>query len=237
MLHLLYCLYFAALFFPTGLTGQFNNTFEVEDSEFLNDFSNAPDSFNSGTFQDIQTENQSPDDTALLIANDEVDPANSIDLTPMADWDAGDGLVVPGQDVSIDGSDDNSINGWQGTAPASTPLDIADPSSDPSTSSGVLDTGYLMATSPTDYLGGPLKQLNIPLPDVMSIFEAKCPPIRRGDVLVPLCCTGGRVGQSVTECRPYDITNWNCYFHAYQYCCRLFITESQEGVSCLRGFS
>lgn len=237
MWHLLYRIYFTILFASVGLTDEFGNTFEVENSDIFNDASGAPASFNSPIFHAIENESQPLDDTALSFADDQVNSASSVDVAPMADWNVGDGPAVPTQDISIDWSDDDSIHGWDGIAPASTLQNIADPSSDPSTSSGLVDTGFLIATSPTDYLGGPLKHFHIPLPELMSIFKEKCPPIREGEKLIPLCCTGGRKGQTVTDCRPYDITNWNCYLRPYQYCCKLYIAESQEGVSCLKGFA
>lgn len=141
------------------------------------------------------------DDTTSLFANDQIDAASPLDGASMADWNVGDGPIVLSQG-------DDSIDKWNSIGPASTLLDTAaDPLSDPSTSSGLLDTGYLTATKLVDYLGDPLKFFNIPLPDVMSVFREKRPPIREGENLVPLCCTGGRMGQTVTDCRPYDVTN------------------------------
>lgn len=237
MLHLLYRIYFAIFFVSIGLTDSSDNIFEVEDSDFINDAFNAPASFNPRMFQDTKTENQSPDYTALLLANDQVHSASSVDVASTAGWIVEDGSAGSTQDISTEWSGDDSMDGMDGIAPASPLLDMAISPSDPWTSSSLVDTGYLIATSPTDYLGEPFKQFHIPSPDLMSIFQEKCPPIRVGETLIPLCCTGGRKGQTVTECRPYDITNWNCYLRPYQYCCKLFITESKEGVSCLKGFA
>lgn len=220
-----------------GLMDESDNIFEVEDPKFFSDALYAPASFNPRTFDDMDVGTQLPDDTAFLFANDQVYPANSVDVAPLTGLNVGDDPAVPSQDIPTDWTDDDSKNGWDGIAPASTLLDITDPSSDPSASSGLADTGYLTTTSPTHYLGGPLKHFNIRLPDLMTIFKEKCPPIRDGEKLIPLCCTGGRKGQTVTDCRPHDITNWNCYLRDCQYCCKLFITESQEGVSCLKGFA
>lgn len=229
MLHILYHICFAVLFVSIGSTDQFDNIFEIEDSGFLSDASNAPASFDSETFHDAEIGNQLPDDTASLFANNQIDAASPFDGASIADWNLGDGSIVSSQ------GDDN-IDRWDSIVPANTLLDTAvNPLSDPSTSSGLLDTGDLTATNPMDYLSDPLKYLNIPLPDVMSFFQEKCPPIREGENLVPLCCTGGRTGQTVTDCRPYDITNWDCYNRLYQYCCKLFVTD--VGVSCLKGFA
>ena len=229
MLHILYHIYLIVFFISIGSTDEFDNIFEVEDSCFLNDASNAPASFNSGTIHDAEIENQLPDDTASLFANDQIDAASPLDGASMADWNVGDGPVVLSQG-------DDSIDRWDSIVPAGTLLDTAaNPLSDPSTSSGLLDTGYSTATNPIDYLADPLKYFDFPLPDIMSVFQEKCPPIREGETLVPLCCTGGRTGQTVTDCRPYDITNWNCYNRLYQYCCKLFVPD--VGVSCLKGFA
>ena len=230
MLRLHYSIYFTALFASLAFTDKFGSLFEIEDSQLFTDASNAPISQDSKTFHDTEIENQLPDDTALLFANDQIDSANLVNVAPLAGWSVGDGPIISTQG-------DDSIDGWDSIPPAGTFLNIADPSSDPSTSPGLVDTGYATATSPTDYLSDPLKYFDIPLPDVMIIFQEKCPPVRDGEKLVPLCCTGGRNGQTVTECRPYDLTNWNCYLRHYQYCCKLFITESLVGVSCLKGFA
>lgn len=220
-----------ALFISLGFTDKFGNLFDIEDSQLFTDALYAPvSSLDPKTFHDTEIENQISENTALLLAHDQIDPANSFNIAPVAGWSVEDGPIISTQG-------DDSIDGWDSIPPAGTSLNIADPSSDPSTSSGLVDTGYLTATSATDYLSDPLNYFQIPLPDVMIIFQEKCPPIRDGEKLVPLCCTGGRSGQTVTECRPYDMTNWNCYFRLYQYCCKLFITESQVGVSCLKGFA
>lgn len=229
MLHSFYHIYLTVLFISIGSTDKSDNIFELDDTGFSDDALNAPSSFNSRTFHVTEIENQPPDDTALLFANEQIGSASPFDVASMAGWNVGDG-PAPTQG-------DNSIDRWDSIAPASNLLDLtADSPSDPSTSAGLVDTGYLTATSPIDYLADPLKYLHIPLPDVMSIWQEKCPPIREGEILVPLCCTGGRMGQTVTDCQAYDITNWNCYLPLYQFCCKLFIAESHVGVSCLKGF-
>lgn len=231
------CVSSAVLFFSMAFTDELDTIFADENLQFSDDASNTPVTFDPTTFGNIESEGQSLDNTILLLANNHVDSESSTDLAPSAGSNFGDDLTVPPQDIFADLINGDSPDVWDDIAPGGTLLDIADPSPDPHASSSLAETSYLSTTSPIDHLDGALNHLHFPLPDLTTIFKEKCPPIRVGDRLTPLCCTGDRVGPTVTECVPYDLKNWNCYLRPYQYCCKLFITESREGVSCRRGFA
>jgi hypothetical protein len=206
--------------------------------EFYYDVPNYPIAYDPGTLRDMEIEEQLlRGDNALFLTDEKVDAATSTDLPLLGSWNMRDDPPVPSQDIFASWIDGDSIDGWNDIATASTLQDTYAPTSDPYDSSVPVDTGHLIAISPFAYLGDILNPPSFPLPDLMTIFKEKCPPIREGDRLTPLCCTGDRVGQTVSQCSPYDIANWNCYFHRYQYCCRLFISDSQQGVNCLKGFA
>lgn len=67
-------------------------------------------------------------------------------------------------------------------------------------------------------------------------LNPKC-AVKEGEVpLIPLCCTGGRYGGSVLDCKPYSYFDWDCLLFKYQWCCRLYISDTKEGVTCKHGF-
>lgn len=64
----------------------------------------------------------------------------------------------------------------------------------------------------------------------------KCAVKKGESPLIPLCCTGGRYGGSVIDCNPYSYFDWNCMLFKYQWCCKLYIYDTKEGVTCKHGF-
>lgn len=223
------CIPFFALFIPTGIAQDLNNLFAVEDPESFHVSSHTPTAFDSRAFDDGDVSVQLPGDTPFLSAPDEVDATGSVNEALLASSNAeGEDLAITSQDGLVDWPDGVSILGSGDIIPSSSFPDTLDATPDSYDSFGPVDTGHLIAT-------GLLDHLTDPLIDLMSIFNEKCPPIREGEQLIPLCCTGGRSGQTVNGCRAYDMTNWNCYLRACQYCCKLLV--SGQGVNCLKGFA